>query len=200
MLASTDAVGNLVSASARSPRCWCSWSKEGVDAFAARTATLEAIKDATRSAWDGELHFTGAPFIEMEASVSSRADIETLSPIVIGVLVVVSAFFLRSFAAALINLIVTGIGVGLVMGAHGRFHEPLTIVSSSIPVMMIALGGAFGMHMLAGYQRASGSPVERASAAVRELWLPVGLVREGIALSRTRRHDDTQQSMASLSM
>ena len=177
VLASTDAVGNLVSASGEAAALlvFMEPKGEGVDAFAARTATLEAIKDATRSAWDGELHFTGAPFIEMEASVSSRADIETLSPIVIGVLVVVSAFFLRSFAAALINLVVTGIGVGLVMGAHGRFHEPLTIVSSSIPVMMIALGGAFGMHMLAGYQRASGSPVERASAAVRELWLPVVL-------------------------
>src|SRR5690606_5053753 len=78
-----------------------------------------------------------------------------------------------SVTAAVLNLLVTGLGVALIMGAHGRFDEALTIVSSSTPVMMVALGGAFGVHILAGYQRRQGSSQQRASETLRELWKPV---------------------------
>jgi predicted RND superfamily exporter protein len=78
--------------------------------------------------------------------------------------VLVSALLLGSLTAAVLNVLVTGLGVGLVMGAHGVFGEPLTIVSSSLPVMMVALGGAFGVHMLAGYQRQARRKLARARA------------------------------------
>lgn len=176
VMESSTAVGNFISADGKAtailvflhPR-----QGKGPEAFAERRATLNALRDKTASAWKGERHLTGAPFIEMAASESSRGDIEGLSPLVIGVLALASAILLGSLTAALLNLLVTGIGVGLIMGAHGVFNEPLTIVSSSTPVMMVALGGAFGVHMLAGYQRQKGRPRERASATVRELWLPV---------------------------
>lgn len=178
VLGSRDAVGNLIAADGKAaavmvfllPR-----DGEGADAFARRRAELEDIKAEVRDRWDGEVHFGGAPFIEMAASEISRSDIEWLSPIVIAVLALASALLLRSVSAAVINLLITGLGVALIMGAHGRFDEPMTIVSSSIPVMMVALGGAFGMHVLAGYQRQRGSSPDRASATVRELWLPVVL-------------------------
>jgi len=176
VLNSRDAVGNLISADGEAaaimvfllPR-----EGQGAEAFAQRRKQLEAIKAEVRSRWNGEVHFGGAPFIEMAASDISRSDIERLSPIVIGVLALASALLLRSVTAAVLNLLITGLGVALIMGGHGRFAEPLTIVSSSIPVMMVALGGAFGMHVLAGYQRQHGSSPERASATIRELWLPV---------------------------
>ena len=178
VFASTDAVGNFVSADGKaaalivflSPR-----EGDGPEAFAARRATLHELAERTRAGWSGEVHLTGAPFIEMAASESSRGDIERLSPLVIGVLALVSAVLLGSITAAFLNLLVTGIGVGLIVGAHGVFGEPFTIVSSATPVMMVALGGAFGVHVLAGYQRQSGSPQHRASATIRELWLPVVL-------------------------
>jgi predicted RND superfamily exporter protein len=176
VLGSHDAVGNLISEDGKAaallvflvPR-----EGEGAEAFAKRRATLEDIRATVETQWSGDAQYTGAPFIEMAASESSRSDIEKLSPIVIGVLAVASALLLASVSAAFINLLVTGLGVALIMGAHGRFGEPMTIVSSSTPVMMVALGGAFGVHMLAGYQRQSGTSRERASATLRELWLPV---------------------------
>lgn len=179
VLGSRDAVGNLVSKDGDAaallvfllPR-----DGDGAEAFAARRTHLEQIRRTVESGWDaGPVRFGGAPYIEMAASDSSRTDIERLSPLVIGVLAVVSAVLLRSVVAAAVNLVVTALGVGLIVGAHGVFGEPFTIVSSSTPVMMVALGGAFGMHVLAGYQRQSGSSVERASAALRELWVPVVL-------------------------
>ena len=140
-----------------------------------RGKNLAAIRELVTEQWSGEAYFGGGPFVEDTAAASSRTDIEGLSPIVILVLVVASAALLGSATGAALNLIVTGLGVALVVGAHGRFAEPFTIVSSTTPVMMVALGGAFGMHIIAGYQRQDGTPVERASKTVRELWLPVVL-------------------------
>lgn len=176
VLASRDAVGNFVSSDGAAamvlvfllPR-----DGDGPEAFAKRREVLRSIRTLTEQLWDGEVHFGGAPFVEVEASELSRRDIERLSPIVIAVLTIASAVLLRSIAAALLNLLFTGLGVLVIVAAHGRFGEPLTIVSSSIPVMMVALGGAFGMHVLAGYQRQRGDSMSRASAAISELWLPV---------------------------
>jgi uncharacterized protein len=176
VLGSRDAVGNLVSEDGKAaallvfliPR-----EGDGAEAFAARRETLERLRGLVEDQWTGQAHFAGAPYIEMAASSSSRSDIERLSPIVIGVLALASMLLLGSVTAAILNLLVTGLGVALIMGAHGRFDEALTIVSSSTPVMMVALGGAFGMHILAGYQRRKGSSRERASATLRELWKPV---------------------------
>ena len=176
VLGSRDAVGNLISEDGKAaallvfliPR-----DGDGAEAFAARRKTLEDLRGLVEDQWEGQAHFAGAPYIEMAASSSSRADIERLSPIVIGVLALASMLLLGSVTAAVLNLLVTGLGVALIMGAHGRFDEALTIVSSSTPVMMVALGGAFGVHVLAGYQRRKGSSRERASETLRELWKPV---------------------------
>ena len=161
--------------SAVTAELWAMRHSEDGGAGPERGATLQQIRDVVARDWQGESHVGGGPFVEDAAARSSRHDVNRLSPIVIAVLVLVSAALLGSVTAAGLNLILTGLGVGLVMGAHGRFGEPLTIVSSSLPVMMVALGGAFGVHILAGFQRQQGTSRERASATLRELWLPVVL-------------------------
>ncbi len=173
VLGNHNAVGNLV-------------SKDGTaavllvymlpsDDATTRSEQLQGIRALVEAQWSGESHFGGGPFAQSAAAQSSRADIERLSPAVIGVLVLTSALLLGSLSGAALNLVVTALGVGLVIGAHGRFGEPLTIVSSTTPVMMVALGGAFGMHIISGYQRQVGTPVQRASATIRELLVPVVL-------------------------
>jgi uncharacterized protein len=174
VLGSTDAVGNLISSDGKAAALMVFLLPSGEGA-PVRGETLQQIRDVVAKHWQGESHVGGGPFVEDAAARSSRADVNRLSPIVIGVLVVVSALLLGSVTAAALNLVLTGLGVGLVMGAHGVFGEPLTIVSSSLPVMMVALGGAFGVHILAGYQRQVGTSRERAGATLRELWLPVVL-------------------------
>ncbi len=174
VLANTDAVGNFISADGDAAAIFVYLTPaSGQDRASLRIQQLDAIRTAVSDNWEGEAYFGGAPFMETAASTASREDIERLSPIVIAVLVVASALLLGSITAAGLNLVITGLGVALIVGAHGRFGEPFTIVSSTTPVMMVALGGAFGMHMLAGFQRQAGTSRARATATVRELWKPV---------------------------
>jgi predicted RND superfamily exporter protein len=182
VLGSRDAVGNLVSKDGTAAVLLVYLLPAG-DESSSRSERLDAIRDTVTGAWDGEVYFGGGPFIEDNAARSSRTDIERLSPIVIAVLTLTSALLLRSLAAALANLVVTGLGVAMVVGAHGVFGEPLSVVSSTTPVLMVALGGAFGMHLIAGFQRQSGSAPARASASLRELWLAVVLSAATTAVS-----------------
>ena len=182
VLGNGDAVGNLISADGTAATLIV-YMLPGREEGGGRGARLEDIRRTVAEHWDGEVFFGGAPFVENTAAEASRADIERLSPIVIVVLTLTSAVLLRSLTAALMNLLVAGLGVGLVVGAHGVFAEPFTIVSSTTPVMMVALGGAFGMHLISGYQRQTGLPAERASAALRELWVAVVLSAVTTAVS-----------------
>jgi uncharacterized protein len=176
VLANPDAVGNFISEDGDAAAIFVFLPPANdSDRAAVRLEQLGAIRAVVAEHWDGEAFFGGAPFMETAASTASREDIERLSPIVIGVLVVTSALLLGSATAAGLNLVISGLGVALVVGAHGRFGEPFTIVSSTTPVMMVALGGAFGMHMLAGFQRQPGTSRQRASATLRELTKPVFL-------------------------
>lgn len=176
VLANPDAVGNFISKDGDAAAILVYLPPaSGSDRAAVRLEQLDAIRAVVAEHWDGEVFYGGAPFMEIAASTASRDDIERLSPIVIGVLVVTSALLLGSITAAGLNLVITGLGVALIVGAHGRFGEPFTIVSSTTPVMMVALGGAFGMHILAGFQRQPGTSRERASATLRELTKPVFL-------------------------
>lgn len=171
VLGSTDAVGNFISADGKAATIMAFLLHD--PGGAKKSEVLQQIRDVVAEGWSGESHVGGAPFIEDAAARASRSDLDRLSPIVIAVLVLVSALLLGSVTAAALNLVLTGLGVGLVLGAHGLVGEPLTIVSSSMSVLMVALGGAFGVHILAGYQRQTGTSRERASATLRELWLPV---------------------------
>jgi uncharacterized protein len=176
VLGNPDAVGNFIARDGEAAAIYVFLAPANdSDRAKVRREQLDAIRAVVAERWDGETFYGGAPFMETAAATASRQDIERLSPIVIAVLVVASALLLGSVTAAGLNLVLSGLGVALIVGAHGRFGEPFTIVSSTTPVMMVALGGAFGMHMLAGFQRHAGTSRERASATLRELSKPVFL-------------------------
>jgi predicted RND superfamily exporter protein len=176
VLANGDAVGNLVSADGRAAALLVYLrAAKGEERGEARLRVLEAVRGAVAAEWSGTARLGGAPFAEAEAASSARADLERLSPVVIGVLVVSSAGLLGSWVAAAVNLVFCTAAIALVIGAHGLVGEPLTIVSGTIPVLLVALGGAFGVHVLSGFLRAGGTPGERASQTLRELTRPVFL-------------------------
>lgn len=173
VLVNPNAVGSMISRDGTSAALLVYLLDTGD--VAERSRHLDAIRELVDAEWDGEAWFGGGPFIEDTAARSSREDLERLSPVVIVVLVLASALLLGSITGAVLNLVLTGLGVALVVGTHGVLGEPLTIVSSTTPVLMVALGGAFGMHIISGYQRQEGEPTERASKALRELWVAVVL-------------------------
>ncbi len=148
-----------------------------------RSAVLASIRAATASIWPWVAHFGGAPFIEAEAAGASRSDLARLSPIVVLVLGLGSALLLRSVWAAALNLAMVGLSLLCVLGVHTLLDVRLSIVSSTLPVLLVALGGAFGMHMLAAFASVSGTAKERAEQALQHMVIPIVLSAITTALS-----------------
>ncbi len=94
-------------------------------------------------------YFGGAPFIGAYVAETTREDLARLSPLVAAVVLLVvlaTARTLTGALAALAPVLVTNVWVVAAMAAT---HTPLTLVSSSLPVLIVALGCAYAVHLLA---------------------------------------------------
>ncbi len=98
-----------------------------------------------------EIYIAGATAVNVLMGHSMLEDIKYLIPFIIAVLILVLyLFFKRSLAVALILMTVIisstwSIGLMAFLGIN------LTLVSTVIPVLLIAVGSAYGIHILSHY-------------------------------------------------
>ncbi|MFT5433447.1 MAG: putative RND superfamily exporter protein, partial [Myxococcota bacterium] len=112
---------------------------------------LKQVAAKVAPASDVRLHFGGAPFIAEAAANGSQADLLRLAPWVCGIIVLLIFFSLGSARAALLALGSVGLGIVWTMGLMGWIGAPLTLVSTSLPVILTALGSAYAVHLLVCY-------------------------------------------------
>jgi len=97
------------------------------------------------------LHFGGAPFIAEAAANGSQRDLARLAPYVCGIIILLILLTLGSLQAALLTLTAVGLGILWTLGLMGWLDQPLTLVSTSLPVILVALGSAYAVHLLVWY-------------------------------------------------
>lgn len=95
-----------------------------------------------------KFHFGGAPFIGSFVADGARADILRLSPYVCLAIVIIVFASVRSFWGTLIALGSVLMGIVWVIGMMNLMGQSLTLVSSSLPVLLVALGSAYSIHLL----------------------------------------------------
>lgn len=116
--------------------------------------TAEAIEERVRR-WmaDSEknitLHFGGAPFIGAYVAEEARRDIARLSPWVSLAVILIMFLTAQSLPGTFIALLSVAISICWIIGLMGILDSPLTLVSSSLPVLLVALGSAYAIHILA---------------------------------------------------
>ncbi len=119
-------------------------AKKVADAIRAKAdKLLEASGGALR------FHYGGAPFIGSYVATMARADIAGLSPWVAIAIVLIVLVTARSLLGALIALGSVGLAIVWVIGFISLAGRPLTLVSSSLPMLLMALGSAYSIHLLA---------------------------------------------------
>ncbi len=104
------------------------------------------------------LHFGGAPFIAEAAANGSQRDLARLAPYVCGIIVLLILFTLGSLKAAFVTLTAVGLGILWTLGLMGWLEQPLTLVSTSLPVILVALGSAYAVHLLVWYLEHGADP------------------------------------------
>jgi len=103
------------------------------------------------------LHYGGAPFIAEAAASGSQEDLKFLSPFVCAIILLLVLVTIGSFRLAILALVTVGLGILWTMGAIGWLGYPRTLVSSSLPVVLVALGSAYAVHLLVWYRTHDGT-------------------------------------------
>lgn len=154
--------GSLVSVDGTSAMLVCQL-RDGRGTGLSTKAAAEAVRKAAQALAPPpgtRLHFAGAPFIAEAAANGSQEDLKRLAPYVVGVILLLILASLGSIRAALLTVGTVGLGILWTLGAMAWLGQPLTLISSSLPVILVALGSAYAVHLLVWYLEHDADPVD----------------------------------------
>ncbi len=96
---------------------------------------------------DITIHVAGRPIVEGTMALLGPADMKKMVPIVLLVITIVLFIMLRSLKSTLLTMAVVFFSVVWAFGLMAIVNVPIYAVSTMIPVMLIAIGVADGIHL-----------------------------------------------------
>ncbi len=143
--------GNMVSADGQSTLIMV--NLEYNSAFEESTRMLDEITAAVDAANDGlEVHYAGTIIMEQQINRFLDMDVLLLIPVVVICIVVVLFLTLRTWQGVLLPLITVLISVVWTLGIMSIIGRPLSFLGYVLPVLLVAVGSAYGIHIVARYQ------------------------------------------------
>ncbi len=93
------------------------------------------------------LYVAGRAIVEGALAELGPADMVKMFPLVVIVMTILLYVLLRSVRHTLLNLVIVLVGTVAAFGSMALFGVPIYAVDTMIPVMLIAIGVAYGIHM-----------------------------------------------------
>jgi len=140
-------VGNLVSPDSRAVLLYCFLSF-GADA---KTVIAQIRKVVDAGFPKEQKYWGGNPFISSYSYNAAQDDMRKLTPWAGLAIILIMMIAFRDITATLLALISTGIGIVFSVGMMGALGVRFNIVLGSMPIIMLALGSAYAIHVLARY-------------------------------------------------
>ncbi len=142
-----------------------------------KSEVAEDIKDLTEtSRGDYEVFYSGFPLQMVELNRAIGNDLKTLIPIVIAVILMVLYFSFKTLRGVICPLSIVIISTIWTMGLMGYTNTPLSILSNVIPVILLALGTAYGIHFLSRYYEdinSESTKIKDIKKTVRHIGIPI---------------------------
>ncbi len=125
-----------------------------------------------------KIYVAGSPIVEGTMAYLGPKDMKKMVPIVILVIIMVLFVLLRSFKATLLTLLVVLFSTILTFGLMAVVGIPIYAVSTMIPVMLIAIGVADGIHLFSHLHlfiknNPSASRKDAIDDMIHGMWKPV---------------------------
>jgi len=167
-------VGNLIAPDARTtmlllylaPMPEAEFNRRGIDRQALGAAR-EEFGD-TAQVW-----LTGSAYVRAETTRYLLRDLLTLIPVAFLLMAGVAWVGLRSLRGMLLTVTTIGLGVVWTIGIAAVVDPALNLVTVSVPSLILVVGFAYALHVVAAYQAeaavptsADGSPAMRALASM----------------------------------
>lgn len=127
---------------------------------------------------DITIHVAGRPIVEGTMALLGPADMKRMVPIVLLVITIVLYFMLRSVRSTLLTMAVVFFSTLWSFGLMAMVNIPIYAVSTMIPVMLIAIGVADGIHLYSHlhlFQRKNpnAGKKEAVTDMIKNMWSPV---------------------------
>lgn len=125
-----------------------------------------------------KLYVAGRPIVEGTMAYLGPRDMKRMVPIVIAVIIIVLLLVQRSMKAGFFTLLVVLFSVVWAFGLMAALNIPIYAVSTMIPVMLIAIGVADGIHLYSHLHifLKENPQADKKSATfdmLKEMWKPV---------------------------
>jgi predicted RND superfamily exporter protein len=117
------------------------------------TEKFMQIRDIARETFSGlaTVYVTGMPVIAATVNEAMNADLILLVPLVILVVLLVLFFSFRGFTPVILPLLTVLIATIWSVGAMPLFGIKLSVISTVLPVILVAVGSAYGIHVVTHY-------------------------------------------------
>jgi len=144
---------------------------------AAKEAVAVQIRQVTE-AMKGEhtVYYSGLPLQMLEVNELIIDDLEGLIPIVVIVVILTLYFSFRSVRGVVFPLVTVLISTIWAVGLMGWLGVQMSIISNIMPVILIAIGTAYGIHFLSKYNEDLHPGAEKISVivdALSEVGVPI---------------------------
>ena len=149
------------------------------------TAQCVEVRDLARETFAGlaTVYVTGMPIISATVNEAVNADLMLLVPLVILVVLVVLFFSFRGFTAVVLPLLTVLIAVIWSVGAMPLFGIKLSVISTVLPVILVAVGSAYGIHVVTHYLTDRGREVMTPNAHRELIFEVMGKIRKAVFLA-----------------
>lgn len=99
-----------------------------------------------------EVIIGGQPAVRVEIADNIHGDVRKFLPIGIGIMLVFLGLCFRELRGVMLPFLVVIFSIVSTLGLMGHLGLPLTVVSTVLPVMLIAIANDYGIHLIARYQ------------------------------------------------
>lgn len=125
-----------------------------------------------------KIHVAGRPIIEGTMALLGPADMKKMVPIVLLIIVLVLYLTLRSVKSTILTMLVVMFSTLWAFGLMAVVNIPIYAVSTMIPVMLIAIGVADGIHLYSHLQlfmikNPLAEKKEAVMDMIKHMWSPV---------------------------
>ena len=115
--------------------------------------TLDRVRAYVgRAKGDFTANFAGSLVMDEQIDRALGADVAFLFPIVLLAIAVVLFLSFRTVRGVVLPLVTVGISVIWTLGIMSLLGRPLSLVSNIVPVLLLGVGSAYGIHIVARFQ------------------------------------------------
>jgi len=117
------------------------------------TVQFLKIRDLAREMFkdSASVYVTGIPIIAATVNEAMNEDLKLLIPVVVLVVLSILFFSFRKFTPVILPLLTVVITVVWSIGAMPLFGIKLSVISTVLPVILVAVGSAYGIHVITHY-------------------------------------------------